>query len=110
MDATNLVVPKPHAQWLTSLNPRQEVECFLGHRFLTLYALKRWEEGLECLLAAERYNPRSKPLHDGLRNEVLQNIARRDGLPPRLRLWQRHYWPGSMFGYYCRQEDSDAKP
>jgi hypothetical protein len=71
-----------HAQWLTSLNPRQEVECFLGHRFLTLYALKRWEEALECLLAAERYNPSCKPLHDGLRNELLQNITRKDGLPP----------------------------
>jgi Transglutaminase-like superfamily len=71
-----------HARWLTSLTPQQEVECFLGHRFLTLHALKRWDEALECLLAAERYNQFCKPLHEGLRTELLENIARRDGLAP----------------------------
>jgi hypothetical protein len=70
-----------HAQWLTSLCAQEEVECFLGFRYLALDAMQRWDEALAVLLAAERFNPRSKPLHVGLRDKLLERIASRDGLP-----------------------------
>ncbi len=47
-----------HARWLTTMGTLEEIECFLGHRFLVLDALGRWEEALNVLLAAERFNPR----------------------------------------------------
>ena len=43
--------------WLHSMTPRQEVSKFLCNRALLLRELGRFQEGLEAVAAAERYDP-----------------------------------------------------
>jgi len=66
---------QPHAQWLCSESPRQEVANFLVMRMLVLDAYGRTVEGIECLEAAERYNPVRRPLYQRAKVYLLRKLA-----------------------------------
>jgi hypothetical protein len=67
---------QPYAQWLCSETPRQEVANFLVMRMLVLDAYGRTVEAIECLEAAERYNPQRGPLYHQPKLYLLQKFAR----------------------------------
>lgn len=67
---------QPHAQWLCSESPREEVANFLVMRMLVLDGYGRTVEAIECLEAAERYNPVRRPLYHQSKLYLLQNLAR----------------------------------
>jgi len=59
--------------WLHSLTPRQEVSKFLCNRSIMLANLGRFEEALQAVDAAERFNP-VNPACWAIRDEVLSRV------------------------------------
>ncbi len=70
-----------HAHWLTSLTPNNEAAKFLGSRFLAMEALGRYDEALQCLLAAMKFNLVGIPLKVGVMGNLFRKMLDGDGVP-----------------------------
>jgi len=75
--------PQPFARWLISNSREEEVAGFLGLRALVLDAYHRTGEALQCIDAAQRFNPIAAPLYDEARATFIAGFVKRMSPDPR---------------------------